>query len=127
MWWLLPLAAGAIQGAMKNNRAREIESNDRNLASETARYSPWTHMSPGSIRYAGSAGGDIIGGAMAGLGTAQSMGMVGKAPETQTPDYSSGFQSQQTPAYPQYGTNYRPGMLGANTDLYNNGWSYLGK
>ena len=65
-------AAGAIAGKAKNDRARDIEDSDRKLASATQRYSPWTGMQAGPIRHAGSAFGDMFGGAVQG-------GMMGSA------------------------------------------------
>jgi len=59
-------AAGAMAGKAKNDRANEIEKSDRNLAAETARYSPWTGMAPGQIRRSGSMFGDVAQGALSG-------------------------------------------------------------
>lgn len=73
---LAMMAAGAALGAMKNKREQEVESSDRKLASETARYSPWTKMQPGSIRRAGSQMGSVFGGALSGAGGAQGMGGI---------------------------------------------------
>lgn len=59
-------AAGALMGHQKHQREKEIEDQDRKLASATARYSPWTGMAPGQIRRAGSAFGSIGQGALSG-------------------------------------------------------------
>lgn len=72
-------AAGAIAGKMKNDRAKEIEGSDRQLASETQRYSPWTGMSAQPIHRAGSAFGDEFAGGVQGamMGQSLSNGMAG--------------------------------------------------
>lgn len=71
MIWAIPAAmaaVGALQGASKNRRANEIEDADRKLAAETARYSPWTGMTPQQIRRnQGSMFGDVLGGGMSGF------------------------------------------------------------
>ena len=59
-------AAGLLAGKMKNDRAKAVESSDRKLAAETQRYSPWTGMTAGPIRNAGSGWGDMLGGATQG-------------------------------------------------------------
>jgi hypothetical protein len=74
MFMLPMMAAGALLGAAKNNRAQQQESSDRKLASETQRYSPWTGMSAGPIRHAGSMLGDVLGGGLGGAMTSQSFG-----------------------------------------------------
>lgn len=67
-WWipLMMAAGGAVMGAKKNERDREIEDADRKLAAETARYSWITGMQPGSIRRAGSQFADVGQGALSG-------------------------------------------------------------
>lgn len=73
---------GAIGGNEKAQRQKQIEDQSRKLASETARYSPWTHMTPGPIQYAGSdmdnIGGSALGGGLTGLSLGQALG--GAAP-----------------------------------------------
>jgi hypothetical protein len=81
-------AAGAIMAAKKNERARQVEDADRKLASATAKYSPWTGMTPNQIRNAGSTFGDIAGGAMSGL-TGGMMMKQGMATDSATPVASS--------------------------------------
>jgi hypothetical protein len=73
--------AGAVAGKMKNDRAKAVENSSRQLASQTQRYSPWTGLQAQPIQNAGSATGDVLGGGLAGLGTAQSMGAFGKKQE----------------------------------------------
>lgn len=77
-------AAGALAGKAKNDRAKDVESSDRTLASATQRYSPWTGMQAGPIHHAGSAFGDVfgggVGGAMMGQSLANGMGSMGGAP-----------------------------------------------
>ena len=66
-WIPLAMAAGgALMGAQKHAREKEIEDADRKLAAETARYSWVTGMQPGSIRRAGSQFADIGQGALSG-------------------------------------------------------------
>lgn len=76
MFWapLAMAAMGGIMGKQKNDRAQAIESDDRKLAAETQRYSPWTRMQANPIRRAGSQFGDIFGGAVNGAMMGQSLG-----------------------------------------------------
>lgn len=55
----------AIGGLLGSNSQRK-------LAAETARYSPWTHMTPGNIDTP-SPVGDIASGALSGIATGQSI------------------------------------------------------
>lgn len=66
-------AAGAISGKMKNDRAKQIEASDRQLAADTQRYSPWTHLQAQPIRSAGSTFGDVFGGGVNGAMTGQNL------------------------------------------------------
>jgi hypothetical protein len=77
-----PTAIGALMGHQKNKRAQEVESSDRKLAAETARYSPWTGMKPQEIRTAGSQFGDMAGGALSGFGVGQSAYGMFNQPKT---------------------------------------------
>ena len=67
VWWvpLAMAAGGAAMGAMKNQGDEQIEAEDRRMAAETARYSPWTGMQPGQIRQA-NLQNNVMQGAMAG-------------------------------------------------------------
>jgi len=78
---MLSMAAlGALKGKTDIDRAKQIENSDRKLASETARYSPWTGMQPQQIRQAPSAFGTMLGSGMqgAGFGAMLGQGMAGK-------------------------------------------------
>lgn len=104
---------GAIAGNEKYQRQREVEDKTRKLAAETARYSPWTHMTPGAIQYAGSDTDAIGGGALAGGMTGYSLGTMaagvpkpGAGPMGPMP----ALGSSAVPAAPSYG-------LGVNTQL----------
>lgn len=69
MLWAIPVGlglAGAYMGKKKHEREQQIEDSDRKLAAETARYSPWTGMTPGPIRRAGSEFGSVFGGGLQG-------------------------------------------------------------
>jgi hypothetical protein len=72
-------AAGALAGKAKNDRARQVETADRNLAAETQRYSPWTGISAGPIRHANSQFGDVFSGGVQGamMGNSVKNGMQG--------------------------------------------------
>jgi len=72
-------AAGLLKGKLDSDRAKQIENSDRQLASETARYSPWTRMQPQQIRQAPSAFGTMLGSGMqgAGFGAMLGQGMAG--------------------------------------------------
>lgn len=76
---LLMAAGGGLLGLMKHKREEQIEGSSRKLAAETARYSPWTGMTPGPIKYAGSMFGDIGSGALSGGLTGATF--AGGAPE----------------------------------------------
>lgn len=68
-FWVLPAVAagiGALTGAMKNNAAKKQENADRELAAATQQNSPWTGLQAQPIRRAGSAFGDVFGGALSG-------------------------------------------------------------
>jgi len=67
VWWvpLAMAAGGAAMGAMKNQGDEQIEADDRRLAAETMRYSPWTGMRPGQIRQA-NLQNSVMQGAMSG-------------------------------------------------------------
>lgn len=67
-------AGGAIAGNAKQRRQQEIEDQTRALASETARYSPWTKMTPNEIQYAGSGVENVYGGTLAGGLTGHGIG-----------------------------------------------------
>lgn len=68
MFWLpLAMAAGgAMMGKAKHDKDVANENADRDLASATARYSPWTGMHPNAVRRAGSEFGDVGQGALSG-------------------------------------------------------------
>ena len=94
-WVAVGLAAGAggglLMGKLKNDKAKQMENSDRNLAAETQRYSPWTGMHAGQIRNANSVGADLFGGALGGAMTgmslasaAKGMGGVAQAPGVAT-------------------------------------------
>lgn len=149
MGWFLPVAmalGGGVLGAKKNQRAREIEDADRKLASATARYSPWTGMTPNAIRYAGSAFGDIGSGLLSGGLTGASLGSAfSEAPQTpgltgsetlQKPALGQGFGQQpsffQAPQAPGYSLGFGDaGGAGdnpwANMFANNNPYSYSGR
>lgn len=100
MIWAIPAAMavmGAIQGKMKHDREVSNEDADRKLASETARYSPWTGMAPGQIRRASSSSfGDILGGGAQGFSSGMGLGgMVGGAPSTGMGTGQMGDMSEQ--------------------------------
>lgn len=82
------MAAGAVAGKMKNDRARAVEDSDRKLASATQRYSPWTGMQANQIRNANSSFGDVfsggLGGAMMGQSLSKGMAGFGKGAEGTT-------------------------------------------
>lgn len=63
---IIPLILGLIAGAAQAVGNTQKEAGQRRLASATARYSPWTHMSPNAVQYANPMG-DILAGGMAGL------------------------------------------------------------
>lgn len=71
------IGAGGLLGFMKNRRAQQIEDSSRKLAAETARYSPWTGMTPGPIQHAGSMFGDVASGALSTGLTAHTLGAGG--------------------------------------------------
>jgi len=77
--WEIPLAmavGGGLLGYMKNQGDEEREANDRRLAAETMRYSPWTGMKPGQIREANlqnSIMQGAMGGGMMGMNVGQMM------------------------------------------------------
>lgn len=58
--------AGAVSGKMKNDHAKEVEGEQRQLAAQTQRYSPWTGLQAGKIDRAGSEFGDVFGGGVQG-------------------------------------------------------------
>lgn len=73
---LAMMAAGAVAGHQKQKQQQAMADSDRKLASETARYSPWTGMTPGQIRNPeNSAFGATLGGGIAGY--SQGAGMQG--------------------------------------------------
>ena len=82
---------GLGMGAVKNKKAKQVEDSDRKLASETQRFSPWTGMKAGEIRNANSEFGDIVGGGLSGLGTAQSMQGLFKPTPTAGANIMSGI------------------------------------
>jgi hypothetical protein len=71
------MAAGAVMGAKKNARAREIEDADRKLAAETERYSWVTGNKAQPIRSAGSMFADVGQGAASGAMFGQQFGKGG--------------------------------------------------
>lgn len=80
MWPMLAMAAaGALMGAKKNQRAKEIEDADRKLAGATERYSWVTGNKAQPIRNAGSMFGDVGQGALGGAMFGQQFGK-GAAP-----------------------------------------------
>ena len=95
---------GAIVGAAKHYGVdKPQEEKERKLAAETARYSPWTGMKPGTVKRANLAGSVIQGGATgammgAGLGagapaaaaTAPATGTLAAAP------FSWGYMGRAT-------------------------------
>lgn len=72
------LVGGAALGLAKGYQDQQNEKKDRQVASATARYSPWTGMQPQQVKR-----GDMIGsgmqGAMAGGMLGQSLGGGGDA------------------------------------------------
>lgn len=75
---MIPLmVAGALMGMMKHQKDASNEDADRKLASETARYSPWTKMTPGPIRRANASVMDVGQGAMSGAMFGQQFGNMG--------------------------------------------------
>lgn len=74
-WPMLALAAGgALLGAKRHERERQIEDADRKLAAEQARTSYITGRTPQQIRRAGSALGSIGQGAVSGAMFGQQFG-----------------------------------------------------
>lgn len=65
---------GAVAGNEKHKQQLDRQHKTAELASATARYSPWTHMTPGNIDWAGSDVDAIGGGALAGGMTGYSLG-----------------------------------------------------
>lgn len=70
---------GMLKGHMQNQREKQIEDSDRNLAAATAQYSPWTGMKPQEIRHAGSAFGSMLGSGLQGGMMGAMMGGGGAA------------------------------------------------
>lgn len=68
------MAAGAVMGAKKNQRNKEIEDADRKLAGETERYSWVTGNKAAPIRNAGSMFADVGQGAASGAMFGQQFG-----------------------------------------------------
>ena len=63
------IIGGALGGAKGMTVDKDKERRDRYLASETARYSPWTGMKPGAIKEA-----NVLGSMMQGASTGASLG-----------------------------------------------------
>lgn len=116
MFWLLPAALGAagmLKGSMQHKREQQIEDADRKLAAETARYSPWTGMTPQPIRQAGSEFGTVLGSGLEGAGAGailgQGLGMGGTAKPSAvgaSPDIWQQMQQQKNPGMSLGGANY---------------------
>ena len=104
--WQIPLAmagAGALLGYMKNEGDEKIEAEDRRLAAETMRYSPWTGMRPGQIRQANLQNAMMQGamsGGMMGMNMNQ-MNQGNQLMDAQTNYYNSRAQAPQSVAYSQ--------------------------
>lgn len=95
------MAAGAIAGQQKQKRQQAMEESDRKLAAETARYSPWTGMTPNQIRHAeNSAFGATLGGGLAGYAQGASMSK-GSAPT----DEAAGGSAWGASSKPNYLSN----------------------
>lgn len=111
---------GALLGALRGNaqakQEQQQEDSSRQLAAETARYSPWTGMTPGAIKFKQNTPfGSVLGGALQGgmAGAQMGMGMpggeaagagniweqMGKKPPTM---YGAGGQTEQASLLNRY-------------------------
>jgi hypothetical protein len=114
MAFWVPLAMMAASAVAANQKQKQQQANadsQRKLASETARYSPWTGMTPNQVQEPGStAFGATLGGGISGfaggMGMQNSMGAPKEAPMTadqqtawdQDSDFNSKYLSQRQPA-----------------------------
>lgn len=116
LWLPLMAGAGLLGGMMKHGHDQAVENSDRNLAAATARYSPWTGMTPQPVRHAGSMFGDALQGAtsfgMMGQGLDSMAGgkpaMPGVLPDAQNNVMDGASHMQGSAGYgdmSQYGSN----------------------
>lgn len=78
MWPLLLAGVMAMNKIVSDQQGAE---NDRNLASETARYSPWTGLRPGPVRKANWMGSGLQG-FTSGLALGKGLGLGGSEAAT---------------------------------------------
>lgn len=90
-------AAGMLAANQKQKQQQKVADSDRKLASATARYSPWTGMTPNQIRdpenteFGATVGGGIAGYSMgAGMG-----GGMGQKPQAVDPAVMSSNTANQ--------------------------------
>ena len=114
------MAAGAIAGQQKQKRQQAMEESDRKLAAETARYSPWTGMTPNQIRHAeNSAFGATLGGGLAGYSQGSAMqGSMGGSNTQQgmTPDQQQSWN--QDMQFNKTMQTRQPATRGSSWDMY---------
>lgn len=98
--------AGAGLGAMQYGDKKRQQEHDKQVASETARYSPWTGMKPQAVEAAPSLLGTVGQGALGGFSFGQQFGGGDAAAAPQAaPDASAVPQAPQAPGYGLQGLN----------------------
>lgn len=105
MFWM-PLAMGAL-GAAKGISDQKTEARQRAAQAETTRYSPWTGMQAQAPQEA-NIGGDVMQGAVTGMGLGQGMDSADSANE---------FQKQQLLLQQQQAQN-QGNLQNAQTGYY---------
>lgn len=115
----LPLAIGAGIGLLKGMTVdRDKEDRERQLAAQTQKYSPWTHLTAGPIEQA-----DPLGSALQFGGTAQALSQNFNNSQAQTAWLNRGGSPLATsalnnssgmPAMSSYWNNYQPTTSAGN-------------
>lgn len=116
---MLPLLAGLALGVGKSLLDRQKEASDRELAAATAKYSPWTGLTPQPVHHTDILGNLVSGGAtglLFGQNMDQAGGMLpgGGAEQTQLSSLPDLNEESQLASLPDlsYGSSHVKGKKG---------------